>query len=239
MRGGGPRCNTCARRWTRACMCKHTGAIEACNEPRVTRGQPVTELIRRRGSPAHVAPACSDINLRFLRSSMDPCSVFLKKILISPPLFSLYTPVGRKMGWNRFRGLEPFLDTRETFLASFLIKLEKFVLQGWNCRRTRNSRSLFDVFRSNGDFRRFLRRIRLLPVRYNFTTLLPRPTDLIIPANLASPFAGEIGNRERKPFPFLLRPSGDVRPPPPPPSGLTFPPLSLNKRVPVKPTICN
>ena len=167
-------------------MCKHTGAIEACNEPRVTRGQPVTELIRRRGSPAHVAPACSDINLRFLRSSMDPCSVFLKKILISPPLFSLYTPV-----------------------------------------------------RSNGGFRRFLRRIRLLPVRYNFTTLLPRPTDLIIPANLASPFAGEIGNRERKPFPFLLRPSGDVRPPPPPPSGLTFPPLSLNKRVPVKPTICN
>lgn len=102
--GGGPRCNTCARRWTRACMCKHTGAIEACNEPRVTRGQPVTELIRRRGSPAHVAPACSDINLRFLRSSMDPCSVFLKKILISPPLFSLYIPVGRKMGWNRFRG---------------------------------------------------------------------------------------------------------------------------------------
>lgn len=59
---------------------------------------------------------------------------------------------------------------------------------------------------------------------YNFTTL-PRPTDLIIPANLASPFAGEIGNRrERKPFPFLLRPSGDVRPPPP--LGLTFPPLS-------------
>lgn len=109
----GPRCNTCARRWTCVYVQAHTGAIEACNEPRVTRGQPVTELIRRRASATHVAPACSDINLRFLRSWMDPCSVFLKKILSSSPL--IY-PRSTKNGWNR--GLDSSPASIQTFLSS-------------------------------------------------------------------------------------------------------------------------
>lgn len=111
-------------------MCKHTGAIEACNEhPRVTRGRPVTELIRRRASAGSRGTV-------FRYQSVDGpwlLWVFLKKILIPPYIPSLSPPplVRRKMGYtDRIVALlEPILDAHETFLPSFSLSSSRFLIK--------------------------------------------------------------------------------------------------------------
>lgn len=127
---------------------------------------------------------------------------------------------------------EPILDAHETFLPSFslsssrfLIKFEETKLEAASSRKW-NHRETCAIYIYISFSRCFSARTEVFAVRFpcskkttvgrGVVTLPPPSSDLIIPANLASPFAGEIGNRERRPFPFLLpRPSGDVRPPPP------------------------
>lgn len=155
---------------------------------------------------------CSDINRLLLRSWMDPCSAFLKN---SHPSFLLRFSLlnrPRKMGYRTDRIVSrTILDTRNfaLFVTPFNQASRKIVqlrLKTESCLQRESPTKqmprelVYSVRfpREPGQF--YVVEETTFSRRGNFTLLPPFSADLIIPANLASPFASEIGKHRVPPF---------------------------------------